>query len=163
MLVVAATLTACSPTPTPTPTPTPVFASEDEAFAAAEATYRAYNDASNERRLGGPDAHPENYLTGAALEADLTASDYLRAEGLTVTGTVVIIKFEGIDADIQNRGTSLTALVCLDSKNTRVLDAGGTDVTPAGRAEVVALEARMVTNEGALQVEEETDVEVARC
>ena len=47
-LAIATTVSACTPEPAPTPTPTG-FASEDEAFRAAEETYRAYVDALNAR------------------------------------------------------------------------------------------------------------------
>ena len=39
--------TACQPEPAPSPS-APVFATEDEAFAAAEETYRGYVDALNQ-------------------------------------------------------------------------------------------------------------------
>jgi hypothetical protein len=45
--------TACAPDPAPTPSPTG-FASQEEAFAAAEATYRAYVDALNAVDLSDP-------------------------------------------------------------------------------------------------------------
>jgi ABC-type oligopeptide transport system substrate-binding subunit len=45
--------TACAPDPAPTPSPTG-FASQEEAFAAAEATYRAYVDALNAVDLADP-------------------------------------------------------------------------------------------------------------
>lgn len=51
--VLACSLAACTPEPAPSPTPTG-FASEEEAFAAAEATYRAYVDALNEVDLSDP-------------------------------------------------------------------------------------------------------------
>ncbi len=52
-LAIATTVSACTPEPAPTPTPTG-FASEDEAFRAAEETYRAYVDALNAVDLADP-------------------------------------------------------------------------------------------------------------
>ncbi|HOQ22628.1 MAG TPA: hypothetical protein PLN62_09415, partial [Microbacterium sp.] len=52
-LLALALVTGCAPEPAPTPTPTG-FASDDEAFAAAEATYRAYVDALNAVDLSDP-------------------------------------------------------------------------------------------------------------
>ena len=67
-------LTGClGSAPDPTPTPTAVFTSEEEAFAAAEETYRAYIDAVNARRAdprSEPD--PQSFLIGEAQEADIT-------------------------------------------------------------------------------------------
>ncbi|WP_226532899.1 hypothetical protein [Microbacterium paraoxydans] len=158
-----ALLAGCSPGPEPTPTPTAAFASEEEAFAAAEATYRAYNDASNARRSGDVTARPDSYLVGAALEADLEASDYLRAEGLQVTGDVKITTFRGLRADIDTQNASLTALVCLDVSRTRVVDAAGTDVTPTARARTIALFTTMSASGDTFQVEDETDAPVEEC
>ena len=47
---VVGALVGCAPSSEPTPTPTG-FASEAEAFEAAEATYRAYVDATNAQRM----------------------------------------------------------------------------------------------------------------
>ena len=45
--------TACQPEPSPSPS-APAFANEEEAFAAAEETYRAYVDALNQVDLSDP-------------------------------------------------------------------------------------------------------------
>ncbi len=66
-LAVTLGATACQPEPTPTPTG-PAFASEDEAFAAAEETYRAYVDALNQVDLSDPETFEAVYAwtTGEA-------------------------------------------------------------------------------------------------
>ncbi|MCB8044373.1 hypothetical protein JM654_09380 [Microbacterium oxydans] len=47
-------LAGCTPSPAPTPTPTAVFASEEEAFAAAEETFTEYVLALNEIDTSDP-------------------------------------------------------------------------------------------------------------
>lgn len=162
-LVASALLSGCAPAPAPTPTPTPLFASEDEAFAAAEETYRAYNDASNAHRAGDDAADPDDYLVGTALEADLAASDYLRAQGLKVTGTVAIIEFQGLDAEIDDRSTTLTASVCLDSSGTRVIRTDGVDVTPPERVALIALRVQMVTTSREFRISDESEMDPGQC
>ena len=62
-------LAGCAPTPPgPSPEPSVVFMTDDEAFAAAEATYRAYVDALNQVDLSDPDTFEAVYAwtTGEA-------------------------------------------------------------------------------------------------
>lgn len=162
-LVASALLSGCAPVSAPTPTPTPLFSSEDEAFAAAEETYREYNDASNARRAGDNAANPEDYLVGTALEADLVASDYLRSQGLKLTGTVVIIEFQGLEAEIGDGRTTLTASVCLDSSGTRVIRTDGVDVTPPERVALIALRVQMVATGHEFRIEDESEMDSGRC
>lgn len=163
LVAAVALLVGCAPDPGPTPTPTAAFASEEEAFAAAEATYRAYNDASNARRSGDGSASPEDYLIGRALEADLEASDYFRSQGLEVVGNVTITVFRGLTADFDSQNTSLTALVCLDVSRTRVVDSAGTDVIPVKRGGSIALFTSMSASGTAFLVEDETNAPVEEC
>lgn len=156
-------LMGCSPEPGPGPSPTPAFASEEEAFAAAEETYRAYNDASNARRSGDATAKPEDYLAGAALEADMSASEYLRSLGLKVTGEVEILEFQGLTADVDGDRMSLTALVCLDSSGTRVVNFEGTDMTPPQRAGIIALRATMTSTGRTFLIEDEAEAPGEEC
>ncbi len=63
--------TACQPEPAPSPS-APVFANEEEAFAAAEETYRAYVDALNQVDLSDPETFEAVYAwtTGEANASD---------------------------------------------------------------------------------------------
>ncbi len=115
----------------PDPTATPPFASEAEAFAAAEATYRAYVDALNDRRADGT-SEPTDYLIGDALESDLDASRQLAAAGLTIVGETVVAAFA---PKSYSRTDGVAASVCLDSSHTHVTDDQGNDVTPPDRDE----------------------------
>ncbi|MDZ8202606.1 hypothetical protein RZO50_13885 [Microbacterium sp. SSW1-59] len=126
-LAIAAALTACAPTPEPTPTPTG-FASEAEAFAAAEATYRAYVDATNAARADPSHSpSPESFLRGEALEDEIEAARQLTDLGLSISGETVV-------SEVRPKILSQDRVaieVCLDSSRTRLIDQEGTDVTPS--------------------------------
>ncbi|HWV48771.1 MAG TPA: hypothetical protein VN035_04885 [Microbacterium sp.] len=161
--LVAGSAVGCAPGPEPTPTPTSAFASEEEAFAAAEEVYRAYNDAGNQRLAGSATPNPQDFLTGTALEGDIEALQMLDAEGVTLEGTVTMLSFTGVTAEIASSDASVTAIVCLDASATRVVNRDGRDVTPTTREETIA---QMVSFTGAparLQISAETAAESSEC
>ncbi|UIN29346.1 hypothetical protein [Microbacterium binotii] len=87
-LFVALGVSGCA-TPAPDPTPTPTgFATEAEAFAAAEATYRAYIDASNAVDTTDPSTFAAVFgATGGELNASARESlTEMHAEGTVVMG-----------------------------------------------------------------------------
>ena len=137
--------TACTPEPAPTPTPTG-FASADEAFAAAEATYRAYTESLNETRTNP--AHvpaPETFLTGPALTDSIEGSQQLSAMGVHLAGASKILATRLDDWS----ATHVTMSVCMDIANVRVLDAAGNDVTPDSRGDRGTLRVGFVYSLGA--------------
>ena len=131
----AGCLVGCTPGPEPTPTPTSAFASEEEAFAAAEEVYRVYLEESALRAAGDEDAAPEDLLTGTALDADASTQRTLDEQELRIVGTSRIQAFVPIDADIDASVAKISAEICVDIGDSRVLDEEGTDVTPAARAD----------------------------
>ena len=68
LALVTGVATGCFAQPDPEPESTPLFASEDEAFAAAEETYRQYVDALNQVDLSDPETFEDVYAwtTGEA-------------------------------------------------------------------------------------------------
>ncbi len=155
-------LSACAPTPEPTPTPSPAFASEEEAFAAAEATYRDYNDAGNSRR-NGEGGDPSEFLIGAALDADPAAAENLKASGLRVVGTVDVIAFTSVGTNISPEAVTVEALVCLDTSGTKLLNEQGQDVSAENRKTTIASIVQMVTVGGSLYIEAERAAEADEC
>lgn len=144
----AIVLSGCDGTPDPTPSTTaPLFATEAEAFAAAEATYRAYVDAGNERR-SGRQIDPSVFLTGEALQGELDGRIWLEEQGLRIEGSTDVVAFEGR----QWSATSVEALACLDATGTRVLDDSGADVTPADRDDRASFDVAFVTANGTLLI-----------
>lgn len=135
-LVATLALAGCTPSPEPTPSPTG-FASEEEAFAAAEATYRAYVDAGNTLRSDpSADVDPSDYLTGKALSAELESRAAIENSGRHLDGLIEIQSVHPIRGDLS---TALIG-VCLDVSATRVLDDSGLDVTPSDRPSLLGLE-----------------------
>jgi len=154
VLIAALLLTGCGPgSPPPaasgTPTSTVTPDAEEAAFRAAEATYRAYVDALNDRR-SNPDSaiDPHTYLDGdAARSAEETAHELAEA-GMRVIGRTEIV---WIESSSTSRAES-TLKTCVDLSNTRLVDAESADVTPASRpdrqvlAVMVAEGGRTITN-----------------
>ncbi|QDE35413.1 hypothetical protein FIV50_11830 [Microbacterium foliorum] len=131
-------LLGCAPGPAPVPTPTPAFASEEEAFAAAEEVYRAYFDALSARARGDSEPDPQEFLTSLALESDIEAQRSLREWGLRASGEAKILSFRGTEASVGEPTAKVEGMVCIDVSEFRVVDAGGIDVTPPDRGDVVA-------------------------
>jgi len=130
------------PTLPPTPTSTPIFASDEEALAAAEDAYAAYNEVSALIAMDGG-ADPERiapFVTEEQLTDELEGSDFYQRNGIhassggVVTSTVLQ---QYIESDGQ---AEVVVYVCLDVSGARILDASGADVTPVDRAPVIALE-----------------------
>lgn len=155
-------LSGCTPAPESTPTPSPAFTSEEEAFAAAEATYREYNDAGNSRR-NGEGGDPSEFLIGAALDADRAAAENLKASGLRVVGTVDVIAFTRVDTNISPEAVSVEAVVCLDTSGTKLLNEQGQDVSNENRKTIIASIVQMVTVGGSLYIEDEQVAEADQC
>jgi len=124
-------LAGCAPTPPgPSPEPSVVFMTDDEAFAAAEATYRAYVDALNQYWSNDKRDAVTDYLTGAALADELAGRELLAASRQDVTGRA---ELSGM-SDVRRVGTRISALLCLDTSATRLVNEFGEDITPTQRS-----------------------------
>lgn len=150
LLLSIGTVTACSPEPTPTPTPTG-FASEEEAFAAAEETYRAYVAALNEVDLSDPATFEPVYanLTGEARDSSKRELTGYHADGLRKIGPTRLIAFYGDSLDA-NEGR-LSGEVCLDVTQVQLENSEGRSVVPSDRNNFPLLEVEF-TVDGARQV-----------
>jgi len=136
-------LAGCTPGPAPTPTPTPLFTSEAEAFKAAEQVYRDYVDAGNERRDGTAVADPQTFLSGQALEDDINAQRMLKEKHLRIAGPNRVRSFHAVDYD-ERRG-QVSAELCIDVTESRVIDESGADTTPPNRPGLVALRVVLIS------------------
>lgn len=161
--VILAALVGCVPQSTPEPTPTPLFASEAEAFAAAEDVYRAYNDALNVRLGGGVASDPHSFLTGLALEADIDAQNLFQSSGVRAVGTTALSSFRGLEASIETANPVIVAHVCIDVSQLRVVDANGRDVTPADRGDIVAQTVKLFHVGQDLKIADEASAEESSC
>lgn len=159
----AVAVAGCTPQPKPTPSPEAVFASDEEAFAAAEDVYRAYNEAGNSRISGRTVPDPQDYLTGAALEADILGQNVLADQGLHLVGESTVRSFKGEDVSISGTTTTISAVVCLDVSHTRVLDESEEDVTPDTRPDVVGQLVGFATRSGQLMIASEASAKDGSC
>lgn len=124
-------LSGCSPEPQPTPTPPPAFASEEEAFAAAEEVYRAYTEATNATDLADPktfEAVYERLVDEAESSARENFAEFY-ANGLQRSGTSSFDTF----TPVSFRDEIVTVRLCLDVSGVDLVDAAGVSVVPADR------------------------------
>ncbi len=134
-------LTGCADAPEATPTPTPTgFASEEEAFAAAEETYRAYIDATNAIQLDEPETFERLYAitTGEEYASQRENLSQMHAEQWTVSGETLYSDFDAIDYDAQDQ--SVVARVCVDVSAVEVVDVAGKSVVSEARPDRQAVE-----------------------
>jgi hypothetical protein len=134
--LMTATLTGCGPAaPTPTPTPTG-FASEEEAFAAAEATYRAYVDALNQVDLSDPTTFEEVYrwTTGDANAAVRESFSQMHADNWSVSGDSIVTLVEPIA--VRDGSDEVALAVCLDVSDVQVTDPIGESMVSPSRGQV---------------------------
>ncbi|MFB9641344.1 hypothetical protein [Agromyces lapidis] len=150
----ALVLSACTPEAEPAPEPTatastaPIFASDEEALAAAVEAYEAYAAASDAIAADGG-AGPERidaFVTSAFAEilyeefrALRTAGGHL--EGSGTFDTVSLAQHEQVDGAVH-----VTLYFCQDVTNVRAISADGKDVTPASRPDRVPSQGNFVTN-----------------
>ena len=147
--VVALTLVACVPDdepvrPDPSPTAEPIFASDEEALAAAEEAYGAYQEVEDEVSAEGG-AQPERLekvSVGDALESAregmLTYSNLgYRSVGFTAYRLPALQQFESYSPD----GIGVvSAYLCLDLGQLDVVDSNGFSVVADTRPNKQAFE-----------------------
>lgn len=139
-LVLALGLAACTPTPAPAPSATG-FATEEEAFAAAEETYRAYVDALNAVDLGDPETFEAVYAwtTGEANAGERKSLSQMSADEWSVSGAVVVASLSHISFSHDRVEVS----ACADVSGVDVRDASGasqvSDERPSTQSVLIAL------------------------
>ncbi|MEV8268091.1 hypothetical protein [Microbacterium sp. NPDC076911] len=139
--VLASVLVGCAAQPEPAASPTVAFSNEEEAFAAAEATYRAYVDALNAVDLSDPETFEDVYAwtTGdesAQAREDLTS---LHAEGFEVGGQTRVLSLQPSTEQPDDFPLSLILDVCLDVRGVTLLDNEGTSVVAPDRPDQQSL------------------------
>jgi hypothetical protein len=139
-------LTGCAGTPAATPTPTPTgFASEEEAFAAAEETYRAYVDELNAYHAGDEDADPLRFLSGELREREAEINRQSEEAGLRIEGDLKIASIEHVQASLVARAASVRLDVCSDASEWRLINTDGEDVSVEGVPKRYLLHVEMTT------------------
>jgi hypothetical protein len=138
------------PTLPPTPTATPLFASEEEALAAAEEAYAAYLEMSNVIGSdGGRDPQRiEELVTADRLETELRGFETLRQSGLRLVGSSTFEVMQVQRVDQVGEDTEVVFYACWDGSGSRVVNEAGDDVTPVDRTDRLVLEVTMTTRGG---------------
>lgn len=136
VLLIVVGLAACAPEPAPSPTPTG-FASEEEAFAAAEATYRAYVEALNGVNLADPASFDAVYELTSEDARNSIAKELSRmhADGWSVSGETRITTIRL--ADWHDRVAKLA--VCADVSGVTLKNAAGESMVSSNRPPVQSL------------------------
>lgn len=141
-------LSACAPAPEPTPTPSPAFTSEEEAFAAAEATYREFTRRLNKVDTSDPATFEPLYelSTGDFEASDRKAYSAMHADEIKVEGETRVLSFTGTESSPPYE--SATAVVCLDVSDVKVTDANGVSQVAPDRPDVYGLSIDFVVERG---------------
>lgn len=124
-------------TPAPEPDATPVFASDDEALAAATEAYTKYLEVSDEILADGG-TNPDRLLAVATAGwAEVQAEGFAKAmsEGLHSVGRTSFdnLSLEKYDSSSTDGQSILRAYVCIDVSNVDVLDKDGKSVVSEDR------------------------------
>ena len=148
-IVVTLMLAGCVPSapsasPTPEPSTTPVFASEEEALAAAEEAYAVYVALADQIfKEGGAD--PERLsevATGTFLEATVEGFRQSQIEGLQSTGGTV---FRNATLQMYSPESAplevVSIYVCEDISAVDVVDASGRSVVSPDRPDTTVFQA----------------------
>lgn len=135
-------LAGCTPAPEPKPTKTALFASDEEAFKAAEETYRAYLHQLNATDLSDDSTFEPvfDWLTGSALASEKESLSFYYAEQLERTGETRFDSF----TPLQRSGRTVTANLCLDVSEVDLLSTDGVSVLTDERANRRALKVTFV-------------------
>lgn len=117
-------LVGCTPDPQPTPKPQATFASEAEAFAAAEAVYREYIDAFNRVDLADAASFESlrEYTAGDYLAGEQESLSELHAERVSRTGDLKVEWFRGTAV---SENSQVTARVCNNVGDVNLTDSNG--------------------------------------
>jgi len=167
LVCATALIAGCAPSAEPTPTKTAAFASEDEAFAAAEKTYRAYVDALNNVDLSDPATFEDVYKweTGDALADEKKSLTGMHADGLLVSGETHVVAYTAVRyrPDVV---APVMGHACVDISNVSVTNTAGESQVSPDRPDRYAVEIGFVVAPFAahrLKIESISNVDDSSC
>ncbi|MGR0221011.1 hypothetical protein [Agromyces sp. ZXT2-6] len=128
----------------------PIFASDEEALAAAVEAYTAYSDASNRiANAGGEGAEGISVFVTAdvneVLQEEFAA---VREGGLRTVGVTIVYGGVLDEWNEDPNGAEVAAFLCRDVSGTRVVRADGSDATSADRDPIQAVRATFISEPG---------------
>lgn len=152
MAAIAAALTACAPTPEQSPTPTTFFATEDEAYDAAEKTYRAYRRALNAVDTRDPATFERVYMyvRGDFANRDRENLNTMNTNGYNMSGDLSITAFRGVS--VNEPMDSISADVCFDLEGADILDEFGNSILRADRPQQKSMRVIFAVVAGELRI-----------
>jgi hypothetical protein len=142
-ITVALAVTGCVATPggtkpTPSPSATPLFQSDEEALAAAEEAYAAYQQTEDEILASGGASGDriKNFAVRDALEAARTGFAEYQAKGYRSIGMVSFdsMTLQQYDSESSTTTDVVTAYVCLDFSHQDVLNQSGQSIVVPNRS-----------------------------
>ena len=150
-ILVAPGLAGCATKPTPAPSHTaaatdaPVFASDEEALAAATKAYAAYLKASDAISNDGGE-NPKRiapFVAPSLLKSELEGFAGYSSAGAHSVGstTFVVSSIQGIAAD-NTSGTSISLYICEDVSDLDVVDSKGVSLVSPSRRPLTPFEVR---------------------
>ena len=147
-IATVALLSGCVPqepviTPEPEPSSTPVFASDEEALAAATDAYAKYLEVSDQITADGG-ANPERiarYVTSTQLPKEVSAFQELIDADVKTQGESKfdVVKLQQYSDNLDGTA-SIVVYLCVDVSAVRVVDSSGIDVTRGDRIDRFPLE-----------------------
>ena len=157
-------LSACAPAPSPSPTPSPAFTSEEDTFAAAEATFAAYIDALNRVDTQSPATFDRLFelSSGGVEAADRKNFSRMHAENQTIDGETRLLSFAAQESGAPY--DTVHASVCLDVSRVEITNPNGTSAVDPNRPDVYALEVTFERRpEGGFTVDTATPQDGQQC
>ena len=155
-MLVASALAGCAAEQAPAPSPTaaatdaPVFASDEEALAAATKAYAAYQEMSDLITAdGGADPTRIQSLASRAYAPELLAGFDSFAEGgrssrgKSKYDTVSLVSY----TDESKGRAEVDVYLCSDVSGVRLLDESGQDTTPVSRPNRIPLKVALISSE----------------
>ncbi|MFD6054049.1 hypothetical protein [Agromyces sp. NPDC060279] len=147
VLGLAAALAGCDaepaepPSAPPTSPAPPIFASDEEALAAAEDAYAAYAAVDAEiSAKGGADRAGLSEVVGPPFLEELNSDyDEMARLGYRATGAVELRSIRLVEYVATADPEIIRAYACIGVGETRIFDSRGTDVTPDDRKADVAV------------------------
>ncbi|WP_157549432.1 hypothetical protein [Microbacterium sp. Leaf288] len=132
-------LAGCTQPEPAEPTPTTAFSSDEEAFAAAEETYRAYVDALNQVDLSDPETFEAVYgwTTGEANAGARKTFSQMHADGWAVDGPTTVALL--LPTEVQPSRNEVALDVCLDVSAVTVVDSQGASVVADDRRDIQSM------------------------
>jgi hypothetical protein len=153
---------APEPKPAPSPSATPLFATDEEALAAAEEAYAAYLRVTDQVLAdgGAGTERLREVATGAQLQVDIESAAETKSKGYRLTGKTTFDNMAIQQQNAEDMDRVIVAYACQDVSAIDILDATGRSVvspTRVGRSLYeITFAGRVPADAGLLRVSSQT-------